>query len=81
MASDEHFWTCGEVVAQTARMGREPLRSKGYGVLTIIYCDMNILTSNCVLFLILAAFSFMNHLYMCILGQIIGGLIGCITVN
>jgi len=30
MASDDHFWTCGEVVAGAARMGREPLRSRGY---------------------------------------------------
>ena len=27
MASDDHFWTYGEVVARAARMGREPLRS------------------------------------------------------
>ena len=29
MASDDHFWMCGEVVAWAARMGREPLRSRG----------------------------------------------------
>jgi len=31
-ASDVNFWTCGEVVAWAARMGREPLRSRGYGL-------------------------------------------------
>jgi len=30
MASDDHFWTCGEVVAWAASMGWEPLRSRGY---------------------------------------------------
>jgi len=30
MASDDHFLTCGEVVARAARMGREPLRSRRY---------------------------------------------------
>ena len=29
-ASDEQYWTCGEVVAWAARVGREPLRSRGY---------------------------------------------------
>jgi hypothetical protein len=29
MASDDHFWTCGEVVAWAAHMGREPLQSRG----------------------------------------------------
>jgi len=28
-ASDDHFWTCGEVVAQAACMGREPFWSRG----------------------------------------------------
>jgi len=28
-ASDEHYWTCGEVVGGAACMGREPLQSRG----------------------------------------------------
>jgi len=28
-ASDDHFWTCGEVVARAARMGREPVTIHG----------------------------------------------------
>jgi hypothetical protein len=42
---------------------------------------MEILTSNCMLLLIHAAFSLTEDFSMCILGQVFGGCIGSLTVD
>jgi len=47
-ASDEHFWTCGEVVVRAACKARELLRSRGYRLIwSIIHmCQRYVFVEN-----------------------------------
>jgi len=52
-----------------------------YGKLMAVYLDMDTLTSNCMLILVLAASGLTDDIYMCILGYMIGGCIGSIALD
>jgi len=81
MASDVDFWTCGEVVAQAALMGRKPLWSRRYRQFTAVHHGMHILTTSGILVLFPADSGLTEDFQMCILGHIFGSFIGSIAVD